>query len=583
MLTGFAEWAAQKAHRQGKKVLWCPMREGELLAELINNAARAHGWDVTARPIWLSRHVASIAAVAEVNTDSIRDFIRRGYRMTVKQMVQVLGMSIGEVPGLAGDLDTAIDNGGIAQKVAVALTETPHLRTRLKANFTEARERLMLSLYQAGAFDNGDITLVDLGWGGTIQHMLGEALKIAGSDIVPEGLYVATDHRAAQVCLAGYPVEGYLAQAGHPHDIATAIVRSPEVFEQSVNAQCGSLIGFTENAEPVLGPFEESVSASNEHKAVQDGIRAFQAQWNRYVVHHRAEWADLTTQQAKDRLANILVSALKSPTAEEAAVFGGWSHEDNFGSSAITNIVPEDLKVALPYLSPADLADFHMRDSFWPALLAASDPGLAVAARALADGHIDASVFESTGEPMESKLYHRTEEGWHSRPASKVRVRINHNGLSFARFRFEHHDTTHVSLALPGRPAIVRVDWIKAEVIAPGGRRVTVRWEGQHDFAGMIYRDCTWLGANVVEFENAESALVLPIADRAGGVVSSGQVTVGFAVLPQSISHLSPHLPAAQKLARYSGRVRHEYLTRGPAGVAAGAARVAMRKLGGLM
>ncbi len=581
VLTGFAEWVAWKAHTAGKKVLWCPMREGELLSELVNNAARARGWDVTAKPIWLSRHVTSIAGVTEFDTDSIHEFIRRSYQLNVRQVLSTLGLRAGDVPSLAGDLNTVIDNGGIAERVSIALTETPHIQNRLKGNLTAARERLMLSLRKAGALDGDDITLVDLGWGGTIQYMLAKALKAAGSDIVPAGLYIATDHRAARAYLAGLQVEGYLAQAGHPEDVCATIVRSPEVFEQCVNSICGSLVGFTEDGSPVLGPVSESVSQNNERRAVQDGIKAFQAQWNRYVTHFDGRWADLTTSPAaKDRLANILVSALKAPTAEEAAVFGNWAHEDNFGSSIVTRIVPEDLKAVLPYLSPADLDDLHMRDSFWPALLAASDTGLGAAARGLATGQLDPSIFEPSGEPMESALYYRTaEDKW--REAGRCRVRINHNGLSFARLRFEHHDTIDLSLALPGRPAIVRVDWVEAEVVAAGGRKVTVRWEGHDDFAGMSYRECRWLGANMVEFDNEHSALILPIAQRAGGWVSSGQVTVGFAVLPQSISHLSPHLPTAKKLARVSGRLKQEYRTRGPAGLAASAARIAIRKLGG--
>jgi predicted HAD superfamily hydrolase len=581
VMTGFAEWVAWRAHTEGKKVLWCPMREGTLLSELVNNAAKARGWDVTAKPIWLSRHVTSLAGVTEFDTDSIHEFIRRSYHLNVRQVLSTFGLRAGDVPSLAGDLNTVIDNGGIAERVSIALTETPHIQNRLKGNLTAARERLMLSLRKAGALDGDDITLVDLGWGGTIQYMLAKALKAAGSDIVPAGYYIASDHRAARAYLAGLQVEGYLAQAGHPEDVCVTIVRSPEVFEQCVNALCGSLVGFTEDGSPVLGPVSESISQNNERQAAQDGIKAFQAQWNRYVTHFDGKWADLATSQAaKDRLANILVSALKSPTAQEAAVFGNWAHEDNFGSSVVSRIIPEDLKALLPYLSPLDLEDLHMRDSFWPALLAASDTSLGAAARALASGEVDRSVFESTGEPMESALYYRTaEDKW--REGGRCRVRINHNGLSFARLRFEHHDTIDLSLALPGRPAVVRVDWIEAEVIAAGGRKVTVRWEGHDDFAGMTYRECRWLGANMVEFDNEHSALILPIAQRAGGWVTSGQVTVGFAVLPQSTSFMSPHLPTAKKLQRVSGRLKQEYRTRGPAGLAATAARIAIRKLGG--
>ncbi|MEU7525223.1 HAD family hydrolase [Saccharothrix sp. NPDC042600] len=579
VLTGFAEWVAWRAHQTGTRVLWCPMREGELLSKLVNNAAQVRGWDVEAKPIWLSRHVTSLAALEHFDTDSVHEFIRRSYHLSVRQLLSVLTLRSGEVPSLANDLDTIVDNGGIAERVAIALTETPHIQNRLKATFTAARERLIRYLRTTGALDGTDLTLVDLGWGGTIQLQLAKALRIAEIDLRPAGLYLATDDRSVRTYLAGLRAEGYLAQAGHPVEVSSTIVRSPEVLEQCVNALCGSLIGFTEDSKPILGRVSESQTQNTERLAAQEGILAFQRQWNRYVRTNPG-WPELATAEpAKNRLANILVSALRAPTAEEAAVFGNWAHEDNFGSSVVTMMVPEDLKAAIPYLSPNDLLDLNMRDSFWPALLAASDTNLAAAGRALADG-LDPSVFEASGEPFETRLRYRTvDDRW--RDAGRRRVRINHNGLSFARIGFEHHDTVDVSLAIPGRPAVVRVDWIEATVIANGRKAEPLRWETPEDFAGLTYAECRWLGGNMVEFDSPHAAIWLPLAQRAGGLVSSGTVTVAFAMLPQSWVNVSQKLPPARRIARITGRLREEYRAHGATGVAAGAARVAIRKLGG--
>jgi hypothetical protein len=310
---------------------------------------------------------------------------------------------------------------------------------------------------------------------------------------------------------------------------------------------------------------------------------AFQRNWNRYVVNSDGTWPDLARKgAARDQLANILVCALKNPTADEAGVFGNWVHQDNFGSSVVTHLLPDDLRAATPYLSPADLPDLHMREAFWPALIAASDPQLGAASTALAAGEIDSVVFEPSGEPYETTLRFRTiDDKWHSKDPRPFR--INHNGLSFVRVSLEHHDTMEVSLILPGRPAIVRVDWIEAKVIA-GGRQLdhAIRWETPDDFASLGYgQDSRWLGANMIEFDTPHAAISLKLAARAGAPVSTAQITVAFAMLPQSLSTLSPRLPSARRLVQISGRLRNEYRDRGARGIAAGAARVAMRKLGG--
>jgi FMN phosphatase YigB (HAD superfamily) len=583
VLTGFAQWAVDWARANGVRTLWCAMREGELLSELINNAARVGGDPVVAKPIWLSRHVTSIASLDSFDTDSMHEFIRRSYQLSVRQTLGLLGLRPGDVPALAGVLDTVIDNGSIAEKVSTALTETPHLRNRIKVMVTAARQRLIRSLKSAGALDQPDLTLVDLGWGATIQYQLANALRLATVDVTPRGLYLATDRRSARVQLAGLRAEGYLGQAGHPAEVVRPMVRSPEFIEQCVNALCGSLIGFTDAGEPVLGPMFEDESQLAERRAVQAGIRAFQRNWHRYsgVQDHRPDLARATA--ARDRLANILVSAIGNPTADEVAVFGNWVHDDNFGSAVITRLLPDDLRAAIPYLSPNDLADLTMRDAFWPSLVAASDPQLAAAASAVAAGVVDPVVFEPSGEPFACELKYRTADG-HEYAAEPHRVRINRNGLSFARMSFEHHDTVDVALALPGRPAVVRIDWIEARIIAGGHRRQqALRWDTTEDLANLIFGDgARWLGGNMIEFEREDATVWLRLAEHAGAPVSSGQVSVAFAMLPQSRSALSPRLALAGRLERISVRVLQEYRSRGVRGVAAGAARVATRKLGGL-
>lgn len=583
VLTGFAEWVAWRAHEDGTKVVWCPMREGEMLSALINAAARERGWSVEAKPLWLSRHVTSLAALDSFDSDSLHEFVRRGHQLSVRELLSVLHLRVGEVPALAGELDSVVDNGDIAERVAVALTESSHLQNRIKATITATRERMVRHLSDVGALAEPEMTMVDLGWGGTIQRQLATALKIADIQVEPAGFYLATDDRSARAYGAGLRLEGYLAQAGHPADVCHTIVRSPEVLEQSVNALCGSLVGFNEDGSPVLGRVSEPHTQQAERQAVQQGVLAFQRLWNDYVRASGGSWPTLArSQTAKDRLANILVSALKSPTPGEAAVFGSWVHEDNFGSSAVTRLVPDDLVAALPYLSPLDLADLKMRDSFWPALLAASDTGLASAGSALAAGHVSPDVFEAAGEEFKTSLYYRTGGGGWEKAGSR-RVRINRNGLSFARMYFEHHDTLELGLRVPGRPAVVRIDWI--EVRGNAGRRPMdqpLRWETPDDFVGLGYHEARLLGANMIEFGSPEASIMLKIADRLGTPMSSGQVTVAFAVLPQSFSNLSARPPSLTSRAeRISRRLRVEYRARGAKGVAAGAARVAIRKLGG--
>ncbi|MBB5159328.1 HAD family hydrolase [Saccharopolyspora phatthalungensis] len=581
VLTGFAEWVARTAHDAGTPVVWCPMREGELLAAMVNEAARVRGLAVEAKPLWLSRHVTSMAIVDSADRQSLAALIGRGYRLSVREVLDMLGLRPGEVPCLAHMLDTILDNGHTVDRVCDALTETPNLRNRLATTTAASRGRLVTALRGCGALDQPELVLVDLGWAGTTQRQLAQALRLAGVDVQVSGLYLATHEGASQVHMAGLRLESYLSQAGQPAEVALPAARSPEVLEQSVNATCGSLIDYSDDGQPILGPWVDDPRQTAQRHAVRDGVLSFQQMWNRYAENSTWNCPELSG-SASRQLGTILARALRAPTADEAALFGGWRHEDNFGSSVITHLLPEDLVAALPYLSPGGLEELDMRDAFWPRLIAASDTRLAAAAHALDTGLLDADVFEPSISPCETRLRWRTPGGsWHD--GVRRPVRINHNGLSFARLVLHEHDVAEVALAIPGRPAIVRVDWIEAKVFVAGRNVPSVlRWDTAEDIASLVMAECVYLGGNVVEFESPHSALWLPLAARSGGPVSSAQISIGFAMLPRSMSRLEPRIPPAARVARLAQRARAEYRDRGLVGLVAGAGRIFSRRLAGV-
>jgi predicted HAD superfamily hydrolase len=595
VLTGFAEWVARRAHESGITTLWCPMREGELLSAMVNTAAAARGWEVRARPIWLSRQATSLGTLDSLDPASVQEFIRRRYHMTVRQLLDMLRLHAGDVPSLAEHVDTLLDSPQMVDMVSKALTETPHLRNLLSVAVNAARDRLLASLRAVGALEEPELALVDLGWRGTIQLQLAKVLRDAEIPVRPLGFYVATDQAITRLYQVGLRAEGYLGQADHPHAVVRTLTRSPEVLEQCVSALCGSLVDFTDDGEPVLAQDEDSPTQQAERGAVQRGITAFQRQWLRYVEVAGSGWPELTGAAARARLANVLTSALRAPTVDEASMFGNWLHEDNFGSRVVTKLIPADLVPAIPYLSPADLADLGPRDAFWPELLAASDPHLGAAAKAIAAGAIEPAMFEESGEHHYTVTRMETSgQQWFDGPCS--RVRSNHNGLSFARVTIEATremaDIARISLDIPGRPSVVRVDWIEAKVVAGGDpERKILRWEKPADFAELTYHECRWLGGNLVEFDFHHSALVLPLAEQLGERVTWVQLSVAFAVLPefgpkigQRLSELEAEIERARQggqssVARISDRVRSEYRERGAGGVLTGAARLAARGL----
>lgn len=126
----------------------------------------------------------------------------------------------------------------------------------------------------------------------------------------------------------------------------------------------------------------------------------------------------------------------------------------------------------------------------------------------------------------------------------------------------------------------MRVDLIEAR-LTTGGAAVPelVEWCAPEDFAGLHLHKCVWLGGNLIEFRDADAAIVLPVAKHAAGPVASTQITVAFAMLPQSRSQLAVPMPPAPGHARISGRLLEEFKTGGASAVFAGATRLALREI----
>ena len=148
----------------------------------------------------------------------------------------------------------------------------------------------------------------------------------------------------------------------------------------------GSQVGLTAELEPVLADDDTPVMQAAEREAVQRGIFAFQREWARYrtaaptslVPFH--DWG-------QDRLRSILVRAVTAPTPDEARLFAGWLHDENFGSTGTTPMVPATSARAARYLDPDALVEMPMSELYWPFGLAAlHDETLARSVEAVTTG-----------------------------------------------------------------------------------------------------------------------------------------------------------------------------------------------------
>src|SRR4051794_5292569 len=472
-LTGFAEWVVESTAAVGSGTAHCLMREGELLAELVDGAASYMGLKVRGKPIWLSRHVCARASIFEGSERELRTLLVRRRPPTVRQLCETLGVDVDSSAKLRDKAGARLDDVATLDATFAELSSDPELRQAIVTSARQLRERVMAYLRrEAGEGEGGAeperLVLVDLGWGGTIQSLLHQLLRrdaaLNKSEELPiQGLYLVTQELALQRALDGLELYGFVGGFGVPGPEVRSIMRSPEILEQVCMPDVGSQIDLTADLEPVLGDaVDERIPQAAHRAAVQAGIRAFQREWARYAVLMPDRRPSLTTPELREQLLAQVTRALVAPTEQEATVFGAWIHDENFGSRGSDLLVGgPDTARAFRHMEPRDLVATPMAELYWPFGLAAlEDQHLAESVEAMTTGRLAPEAFYSLVEAGDFDVYYDNGFGFGESWKETLESKRNRFGLSYARTTVRAEEVRGVRLDPAAAPCVLRIDWI---------------------------------------------------------------------------------------------------------------------------
>ncbi len=532
--TGFAEWVQERAVNIGATKVHCLMREGALLGRLINSAGDYLDAPVQAEPLWLSRQVLARAAIREPSPEELAQLLVRQSPPTVRDVCRTLDLDVTRLPGLCHHADARMDDDVVRAEVLGTLSSEPELRTHIVALGAQSRARVLRYVEQVRAPGDGPLVLVDVGWQATIQSLLNKVLRLGGMDLHTVGLYLLTHAGAIDRQLAGTEAHGYLGQSGEPHETVFAIARSPEVLEQVCMPDHSSQGDLSAELTPVLDPDAQTSGLQvAERHAVQQGVGAFQREWARYRVAVPDALRSLAT-GATPLLRAQLVRAVTAPTAEEAAAFGAWLHDENYGSTASHPIASRQAVRALRHLDPQGLVELPMQDVYWPFGLAAlHDEHLARAAELVATGILPWDAFGSHLESGDINIYY--DNGWGFAEERRVTVpgRRNRFGLTFVRARVAAEEVRALRLEPARAPCLVRIDWL----VLRGRQRdhaepLTVGLETPAELARLPLQQGYWLAPKLLQVAGDKPHLLLDVDRLVGRKVYDVELLAALAIMP---------------------------------------------------
>jgi FMN phosphatase YigB (HAD superfamily) len=562
-LTAFAEWVVEGTEAVGATEALCLMREGELLAELVDGAAGYTGSEVRGRPIWLSRHVCARASIFEGSERELRTLLVRRSPPTVRQLCDTLGVDVTTSPRLRDKADTRLDDAATRDATFAELSSDPELRATIVNGARVLRERVMEYLRRQSAGQQR-LVLVDLGWGGTIQSLLHQLLhreaRVNGADEVPlHGLYLVTQELALQRALDGLELYGFLGGFGVPGPAVRSIMRSPEILEQVCMPDVGSQVGLSADLEPVLGgAVDERIPQAAYRAAVQAGIRAFQREWARYAVLMPDRRARLTTPELREQLLAQVTRALVSPTEHEATVFGAWIHDENFGSHGSDLLVGgPDAARAFRHMEPRDVVATPMAEVYWPFGLAAlEDEHLAASIEAMTTGRLAPEAFYSVIEAGDFDVYYDNGFGFGEGWKVTIESKRNRFGLSYARTTVRADEVRGVRLDPAAAPCILRIDWIALTCSMRGQAESTrLVFDSPDALDRFVVRGASPLRPKLYVIDGTDPQFELDLRRALGESPYEVTVECAYAILPSApagtpVRREAPKSQAVKRFAR---------------------------------
>ncbi len=501
VLGSFADWVRGRCGAIGAAHALCLMREGRMLKRLLDGAGA--GGPIT-HECFASRHVARRAAILHANEEELAAFFLRPSPPSRAKVLAEVGLTNADL----GHPDDAPLGPRAANELAARIARDPRLARRVRETCARVRAGLVAHLRRLIPADvRGPVAVVDLGYAGTIQACLERIVRHERLGWHTHGLYVVTGAQAHVAQETGAPCEGWLASNGQPVALAHTFLRSPEVVEQSLMADCGTTRGHApdgtpELAEPVV-PAEQRVAI----EAIQRGLLRWVGIWRDFGPADRAASAE----RLRGYHRAVLARAVARPSARELELFGDWHHDENFGSEHVRPLAEAvDLHPwERAHLSPHQLASLPSSRLYWPCGFAHRiSPEMGESVASIFLRAVRADLFHAAGGRRPIALYWDEGAGFEPACARVETVAFGPTGRAWHRTRFELRGGTHRAWGLTLGTA--------GEVIELAGVRVRLRPAGggetvlELDSGALQKQGMRELGDGLLRVERDPSLVIVP-------------------------------------------------------------------------
>jgi predicted HAD superfamily hydrolase len=209
------------------------------------------------------------------------------------------------------------------------------------AHGAKARDCLEAYFESLGFFASRAVTLVDIGWNGTIQHFLGETFGARGDYPRVAGYYFALANSFHRTSATGGVTEGLILDTRRNNPCERAACDFEELFEQGARSLEATTIGYARSDAGVVPLLKDDDAADRQEELrCNPSIAAMQEGVMLHLEHFHAarRLTGFGFDALKPYVLGLVERAVVYPDVDEVAHIGRLAHTEDFGHDHVLDI-----------------------------------------------------------------------------------------------------------------------------------------------------------------------------------------------------------------------------------------------------
>jgi FMN phosphatase YigB (HAD superfamily) len=279
---GFTQWLAQSlAAEPTDLVLYCS-RDGYPILRLMELFDRRAGF-TRATYFGVSRRALNVPTITKLDARAFDILCANHAPLPLHEYFSRIGIDIRCYARTVRECGLAVDT-------TIYSAED---RTRLRELFTRLEDVIVCAVSaelpllldycaQSGCFDAREITVVDIGWGASLQASLALLLASRGNTAPMRGFYVGTDERIERHAGSAGRISSWLSHGGKPARTHEIVSQGYWILEMAFSAGHGSVLGYRRDGDsvtPVLQEYDADAPSARAGQIFQDESYRFAERW----------------------------------------------------------------------------------------------------------------------------------------------------------------------------------------------------------------------------------------------------------------------------------------------------------------